>query len=91
LFENKPGMANSANIQGMIYDNFSVIYGNAEMKIKTGSKKIISNFGTSNAFYNSRGHKVDVFLNEGDKNEVKFEYMEFYQVIFEKEPVEYLK
>jgi len=29
LFEKKPGMANSANIRGMTYDQFFAIYGNA--------------------------------------------------------------
>ncbi len=51
----------------MIYDSFFVIYGNAEIRIKTGLKTVFSNFGVSNAYYNSGGDKVDKFLNEGDK------------------------
>ena len=70
LFEKKSGMANSANIRGMTYDQFFAIYGNAEIRIKTGLQTIFSNFGVNNAFYNSRGHKVDKLLNEGDKREV---------------------
>ena len=46
----------------MQYDKFYVIFGNAEMRIKNGEKKILSNFGVSSAFYNSRGKKRQDFL-----------------------------
>ena len=58
----------------MIYDTFFVIYGNAEIRIKTGFKTVFSNFGVSNAYFNNGGDKIDKFLNEGDKREVEFEY-----------------
>jgi hypothetical protein len=64
LFEKKAGMT---NIRGMTYDQFFVIYGNAELRIKSGLKTVFSNFGVNNAFYNSRGHKVDRFLNEEER------------------------
>jgi hypothetical protein len=54
----------------MIYDTFFAIYGNAEIRIKTGFKTVFSNFGVSNSYFNSRGDKVDKLLNEGDKREV---------------------
>lgn len=58
----------------MIYDTFFAIYGNAEIRIKTGFKTVFSNFGVSNAYFNNGGDKIDKFLNEGDKREVEFEY-----------------
>ena len=67
----------------MIYDTFFVIYGNAQLRIKTGFKTVFSNFGVSNSYYNARGDKVNKFLNEGEKREVQFEHCEFYQVVFE--------
>ena len=70
----------------MIYDTFFAIYGNAEIRVKTGFKTVFTNFGVSNGYFNSRGDKVDRFLNEGEKREVEFEFCEFYQVIFEREP-----
>jgi len=54
----------------MIYDNFFVIYGNAEIRIKSGFRTVFSNFGVSNAYFNHDGDKIDKFLNEGDKREV---------------------
>ena len=70
----------------MIYDTFFAIYGNADIRIKTGFKTVFTNFGVSNGYFNSRGDKVDRFLNEGEKREVEFEFCEFYQVVFEREP-----
>ena len=91
LFDKKPGNNNAAGFRGMNYDAYFAIYGNAEIRIKTGIKTLFSNFGVNNAFFNSRGQKVDRFLGEGEKREVEFEMAEFYQVIFEEEPTEYLK
>jgi hypothetical protein len=54
----------------MIYDTFFVIYGNAEVKIKTRSQTLFSNFGIIDCYYNAKGDKVDKFLNEGEKREV---------------------
>jgi len=50
--------------RGMTYDQYYIIYGNAEIRIKTGQNTVFSNFGVNNGFYNTRGHKVENFLNE---------------------------
>jgi hypothetical protein len=71
LFEKKSGSSN-ISIRGMTHDGYYVIYGNAELRVKTGMKTVFSNFGVNNAFYNSRGDKIDKFLEEGDKREVEF-------------------
>jgi hypothetical protein len=62
LFSKKVG-DNKTPQRGMVYDSFYIIYGNAEIRIKTGHKTVFSNFGVSSAFYNSRGDKIDRFLN----------------------------
>ena len=53
--------------KGVIYDNFYVIFGNSELRIKHGDQKLFSNFGLVNTYYDNRGHKVNDILNEGDK------------------------
>jgi len=51
-------------IRGMIYDKYYLIFGNAEIRIKTGENKVYSNFGISNSFFNSLDDKVSDLLNE---------------------------
>ena len=51
----------------MTYDQFYIIYGNAEIRIKTGQKTIFSNFAVNNGYYDAKGHKINDFLNDGDK------------------------
>lgn len=53
--------------KGMTYDQFYIIYGNAEIRIKTGQKTIFSNFAVNNGYYDAKGHKINDFLNDGDK------------------------
>lgn len=53
--------------RGMIYDQYYAIFGNAEIRVKTGNETVFSNFGINNAFFDGRGDKVNAFLNEGDK------------------------
>ena len=53
--------------RGMTYDQYYIIYGNAEIRIKAGQNTVFSNFGVNNGYYDPRGHKVDDFLNEGDR------------------------
>ena len=54
----------------MIYDKNYTLFGNGQIKIKAGENMLVSNFGMKNAYFNSRGDKVDKFLCEG-KNEGK--------------------
>lgn len=88
LYNKKPG-DNKTIYRGMIYDTFFAIYGNAEIRVKSGFKTVFSNFGVSNSYYNSRGDRIDKFFNEGEKREVPFEYCEFYKVSFERENLNY--
>ena len=47
---------------GMIYDKFFLIYGNAEIRIKYGEKKVYSNFGINNSYFFNRGDKFDILF-----------------------------
>lgn len=40
---------------GMVYDKYFLIYGNSEIRIKSGEKKLFSNFGINNSYFFSRG------------------------------------
>lgn len=50
------------NKRPVTYDEFFIIFGNSEMRIKSQESKVFSNFGINNGYYNNRGHKVDSFL-----------------------------
>lgn len=51
--------------KGMIYDEYFLIFGNSEIRIKAANKEVYSNFAINNAYFNSRGFTVDVMLGEG--------------------------
>ena len=49
--------------KGMIYDKFYAIYGNGELRVKTGEKKVFSNFGIMNSYFDNKGKKIIDFMN----------------------------
>ena len=69
----------------MIYDHHHLIFGNSEIKIRSGESKLLSNFGINNGFFNSKGGCVDDLLGEGKARETEIEGYEVHQVIFEEE------
>lgn len=73
---------NEPNKKAIVYDDFFLIFGNSEIRIKTQEKKMFSNFGLSVSFYRHNGDSVSQFLG-GDKNqrEMEFESCEIYQLI----------
>ena len=66
LFDKKPG-AKDTVMKGMTYDNYYTLFGNAEIRIKTGEKKVFSNFGINNAYFNNRGDGINKFLCHGNE------------------------
>lgn len=72
-------------MRGMTYDKFYLIFGNAELRIKTNEDKVFSNFAISSAYFENKKDKVDVLLNEGTVNEVKLITYEIYEIIFDEE------
>lgn len=66
-----------------VYDDYFLIFGNSEVRIKTQEKKLFSNFGLNSNYYKNRGHgAVELLGTENkDKREVEFEEMEIFQLI----------
>lgn len=50
------------NRRAITYDDFYIIFGNSEIRLKSLEKKLFSNFGISNGYYSSKGQKVSVLL-----------------------------
>jgi hypothetical protein len=45
--------------------------GNSEIRLKSQNKKVYSNFGVSNGYFDSKGEKVDILLGSGGAREVE--------------------
>ena len=58
----------SSDKKAISYDEYYLVFGNSEVRIKSQENIVFSNFGISNEFFCSRGKKVDWLLG-GDKNE----------------------
>lgn len=68
-------------VYGMVYDKYFLIVGNAEIRLKPGQKerKVFSNFGISNSYFNSEGDNVSHLLCEDKINEVEVIDYQIYQ------------
>ena len=71
------------NKRAITYDDYYIIFGNSEVRIKAGEAKLFTNFGISNSFYDHRGVKVNGFIGEGDEREVATATYEIYELEFE--------
>lgn len=40
--------------RGMVYDKYFIIFGNSEIRVKSGDRVLFSNFGVNNSYFNSR-------------------------------------
>jgi len=58
--------------RGMIYDEFFMIWGNAEVRIRANDKILFSNFGIAASFFNPRGKKVNDLICEEERREVEY-------------------
>jgi hypothetical protein len=55
------------NKRAATYDEYYIIFGNSEIRIKSQEKRVYSNFGISNSYFKSRGHKVETLLGGSPK------------------------
>jgi hypothetical protein len=69
------------NRRVVTYDEFYLIVGNSEIRIRTQETTVFSNFGISNGYFRARGMKVDALLGTLER-EVKMKDMEVYEVDF---------
>jgi hypothetical protein len=68
--------------RSVTYDDYYLIFGNSELRIKSQEQRIFSNFSIANAYFNPKGHKVDVLLGDAGNREVDMEHFEVHQVFF---------
>lgn len=71
--------------RAITYDDFYLIVGNSEFRVRHGEQKIFSNFGIASSYINNNGKTVDHLFGEGRNNDVIFDYYEIYQILFEGE------
>lgn len=48
--------------KAITYNDYFMIFGNSELRIKSLEFKLFSNFGIANAYYDNRGEKVHSIL-----------------------------
>lgn len=53
------------NRRGIIYDDYYIIFGNSELRLRSQENRVFSNFGISNGYFANRGEKVSILLGEG--------------------------
>lgn len=53
--------------KGVTFDEYYMIFGNSELRIKTLETKMFSNFGIRNGYFDSKGDKIQDFLGEPDR------------------------
>lgn len=51
--------------KAIIYDENEIIFGNYDLKIKSGDSKISSNFASLGSFYDNQGYGVHAMLGQG--------------------------
>ena len=54
-----------ANTRAITYDEYYIIFGNAELRIKNQEKKAFSNFGVNNGFFRNLGENVGILFGSG--------------------------
>jgi len=70
------------NLRSITYDEFYIIFGNSEIRIKNLDDLLFSNFGISNGHYHPKGNGVSVLLGEENTKEIKVSTYEFHKLIF---------
>jgi hypothetical protein len=74
---------NQRLFRGMTYDDYFILFGNAELRIRANEKTVFSNFGISNGYFNNRAKRVNDLLGDGENREIEFKSYEIYEVFFE--------
>lgn len=80
LYEVKKGR------RAISYDEYYILFGNSEIRMRTGENLIFSNFGIPNTSFDHKGNSVDALFGEGNnKRELPISSYEIYQIIFDEE------
>lgn len=65
-----------ANKKSLKYDKLYLIFGNSEIRVSGGEKKVFSNFGINNSHFDAMGDRVDALLGEGNSKEAELDCFE---------------
>ena len=65
------------------YDDYYFMLGNSEIRLKTGEKKVYSNFGILASAFEAHGFSRSKFLGTDKVNDPEIDSYEFYQIHFE--------
>jgi hypothetical protein len=63
-----------ANKKAITYDEFYIIFGNSELRIKSQENKLFSNFALNSSYYDPKSAKIDVITGEEGVREVEMEH-----------------
>ena len=69
------------------YDDFFLIFGNSELRLKSGVAKIFSNLGINKGFFDAHNESVDILFGEGKVREADLISYEIFEVFFDDEPI----
>jgi hypothetical protein len=69
-----------AGQRATVYDDFYLMFGNSEIRLKSMEAKVFCNFGISKGYYNSRGQSVEVLLGSGEHREIPLSTYEIFQL-----------
>lgn len=58
------------NKKAITYDDYYLIFGNSEIRLKNLEKKIFSNFGISSSYFNNRGETINTLIGDGKNREI---------------------
>ena len=72
------------NTRAINYEEEYLIYGNSELRIKSGDRMVLSKFGLADSSYDSRGEDVTAFLG-CEEREALMEKCQVFQLQFEEE------
>jgi hypothetical protein len=58
----KSSASDNKKYRGMTYDDYYVIFGNAELRFKTGLTEVLSNLGVNSGYYDSQGNRHQILF-----------------------------
>lgn len=64
------------------YDDYYIIFGNSEIRLKSLESKVFSNFGIANGYFENRGMGVETLLGQ-NKREIDLETYEVHKVFID--------
>lgn len=67
--------------KAVVWDDYYMIFGSSDLRLKTGELRLFSNFGINSSNYNSEGYTYKVLLGD-EEREVDIDTYEIFQIKF---------